>query len=197
MGVWYSGIDHLQIYADLVEKIGGFCTGAASGSETLNFRSFPPHMRIMNKFLGIMNALREQKLDLVGALRRIYVLFRSYPQVWQGFNRFLPDDYRLTEHGCFFPDGSYVEMVHDEEKGTEHRELSLKDTIPDSVSIRKAICLSDMMIGTLFIKLTISEDRTGQNGSEARARLCALLDDSGVSTGRHLRIVSQLDRKGL
>lgn len=109
---------------------------------------------------------------------------------------FLHGGYRLTDHGCIFPDGNYVQMVPDEKKGREDQALSLKDSIPDNVSIRKAICLSDMMIGTLFMKLTISEDRTGHNGSEAKARLCALLDDSGVSTGRHLRIVSPVNRKG-
>lgn len=89
-----------------------------------------------------------------------------------------------------------MKMVDDEKEENKYHALSLKNTVPDNDSIRKAICFSDVMIGAIFIKLTISEDRTGQNGSEAKARLCALIDESGISTGSHLRFVSQSVRRG-
>ena len=50
---------------------------------------------VYNDFLNIMSEFKSQKLDTPGVIDRVTNLFKDHPELYQGFNVFLPPGYKI------------------------------------------------------------------------------------------------------
>ncbi|CAO2651417.1 Nn.00g039870.m01.CDS01 [Neocucurbitaria sp. VM-36] len=153
---------------------------------------------VYDQFLDTMKDFKSGKIDTPGVIEAVSIMFKGYPNLTKDLNIFLriflPLDYIIPERGYITPGGNRIDMLSPESNDTILHSLSLKANLPESIALRQVLCQSIFLIRQLFINMTISEDRTGLNGSEMKARLCALRD-TGVPNGRHLRHTSRLHRK--
>mmetsp|Transcript_17446 Transcript_17446/g.24523 ORF Transcript_17446/g.24523 Transcript_17446/m.24523 type:complete len:1501 (+) Transcript_17446:228-4730(+) len=58
-------------------------------------REFGDRPRIYNEFLEIMKNFKSQEVDTPGVIERVSKLFRGYNNLILGFNKFLPDGYKI------------------------------------------------------------------------------------------------------
>jgi len=59
-------------------------------------REFGDRPRIYNEFLEIMKNFKSQEVDTPGVIDRVSRLFRGYNKLILGFNKFLPDGYKIS-----------------------------------------------------------------------------------------------------
>eukprot|EP00934_Nitzschia_sp_Nitz4_P003650 Nitzschia sp. Nitz4//scaffold6_size259037//239398//243609//NITZ4_001126-RA/size259037-processed-gene-0.97-mRNA-1//-1//CDS//3329557049//3640//frame0 len=59
-------------------------------------REFGDRPRIYNEFLAIMKNFKCQEVDTNGVIARVSKLFRGYNNLILGFNKFLPDGYKIS-----------------------------------------------------------------------------------------------------
>lgn len=59
-------------------------------------REFGDRPRIYNEFLEIMKNFKSQEVDTPGVIERVSRLFRGYNKLILGFNKFLPDGYKIS-----------------------------------------------------------------------------------------------------
>jgi paired amphipathic helix protein Sin3a len=58
-------------------------------------REFGDRPRVYNEFLAIMKNFKSQEVDTPGVIARVSKLFRGYNNLILGFNKFLPDGYKI------------------------------------------------------------------------------------------------------
>ena len=58
-------------------------------------RQFGDRPRVYNEFLGIMKNFKSQEVDTPGVIARVSKLFRGYNNLILGFNKFLPNGYKI------------------------------------------------------------------------------------------------------
>jgi paired amphipathic helix protein Sin3a len=59
-------------------------------------REFGDRPRVYNEFLAIMKNFKSQEVDTPGVIARVSTLFRGYNNLILGFNKFLPDGYKIS-----------------------------------------------------------------------------------------------------
>ena len=59
-------------------------------------REFGDRPRVYNEFLAIMKNFKSQEVDTPGVIARVSKLFRGYNNLILGFNKFLPDGYKIS-----------------------------------------------------------------------------------------------------
>ena len=59
-------------------------------------REFGHRPRVYNEFLAIMKNFKSQEVDTPGVIERVSKLFRGYNNLILGFNKFLPDGYKIS-----------------------------------------------------------------------------------------------------
>jgi paired amphipathic helix protein Sin3a len=59
-------------------------------------REFGDRPRVYNEFLAIMKNFKSQEVDTPGVIERVSKLFNGYDNLILGFNKFLPDGYKIT-----------------------------------------------------------------------------------------------------
>lgn len=59
-------------------------------------REFGDRPRVYNEFLTIMKNFKSQEVDTPGVIARVSKLFRGYNNLILGFNKFLPDGYKIS-----------------------------------------------------------------------------------------------------
>lgn len=59
-------------------------------------REFGDRPRIYNEFLEIMKNFKSQEVDTPGVINRVSKLFRGYNKLILGFNKFLPEGYKIS-----------------------------------------------------------------------------------------------------
>ena len=59
-------------------------------------KEFGDRPRVYNEFLAIMKNFKTQEVDTPGVIARVSKLFRGYNNLILGFNKFLPDGYKIS-----------------------------------------------------------------------------------------------------
>jgi len=76
-------------------------------------REFGNRPRIYNEFLAIMKNFKSQEVDTPGVIARVSKLFRGYNNLILGFNKFLPDGYKISLQDLQAADAQYAEEQED------------------------------------------------------------------------------------
>ena len=71
-------------------------------------REFGDRPRIYNEFLEIMKNFKSQEVDPPGVINRVSKLFRGYNNLILGFNKFLPDGYKISLEDLERRDAEYA-----------------------------------------------------------------------------------------
>lgn len=71
-------------------------------------REFGDRPRIYNEFLEIMKNFKSQEVDTPGVINRVSRLFRGYNNLILGFNKFLPDGYKISLEDLERRDAEYA-----------------------------------------------------------------------------------------
>mmetsp|Transcript_27369 Transcript_27369/g.65663 ORF Transcript_27369/g.65663 Transcript_27369/m.65663 type:complete len:1810 (+) Transcript_27369:69-5498(+) len=71
-------------------------------------REFGDRPRVYNEFLAIMKNFKSQEVDTPGVIQRVSTLFRGYNKLILGFNKFLPDGYKITMTDLEQMDAAYA-----------------------------------------------------------------------------------------
>lgn len=71
-------------------------------------REFGDRPRVYNEFLGIMKNFKSQEVDTPGVIARVSKLFRGYNNLILGFNKFLPDGYKISMQELEMQDAMYA-----------------------------------------------------------------------------------------
>lgn len=71
-------------------------------------REFGDRPRVYNEFLAIMKNFKSQEVDTPGVIRRVSKLFRGYNNLILGFNKFLPDGYKISMADLEQMDAAYA-----------------------------------------------------------------------------------------
>ncbi|TFL00872.1 paired amphipathic helix [Pterulicium gracile] len=56
---------------------------------------FQDQPEVYTRFMGIMQDFRTQSIDITGVIKLVSQLFQGHPALFQGFNTFLPEGYRI------------------------------------------------------------------------------------------------------
>lgn len=79
-------------------------------------REFGDRPRVYNEFLAIMKNFKSQEVDTPGVIARVSKLFRGYNNLILGFNKFLPDGYKISLKDLEESDAMYAreqaELLH-------------------------------------------------------------------------------------
>lgn len=57
--------------------------------------TFQEEPEVYSQFLDMMKGLTDQKIDVPGVVERVSMLFNGHPSLIEGFDIFLPPDYRI------------------------------------------------------------------------------------------------------
>lgn len=71
-------------------------------------REFGDRPRIYNEFLSIMKNFKSQEVDTPGVIEKVSKLFRGYDTLILGFNKFLPDGYKITTEDLKIQEAKYA-----------------------------------------------------------------------------------------
>eukprot|EP00980_Cylindrotheca_fusiformis_P029895 scaffold24012_cov186-Cylindrotheca_fusiformis.AAC.8 len=71
-------------------------------------REFGDRPRVYNEFLSIMKNFKSQEVDTPGVIDKVSKLFRGYNTLILGFNKFLPDGYKITTEDLQIQDAKYA-----------------------------------------------------------------------------------------
>ncbi|KAL3924281.1 MAG: hypothetical protein SGILL_001142 [Bacillariaceae sp.] len=71
-------------------------------------REFGDRPRIYNEFLAIMKNFKSQEVDTPGVIARVSKLFRGYNNLILGFNKFLPDGFKISMDDLRQQDAAYA-----------------------------------------------------------------------------------------
>ncbi|KAG7367429.1 paired amphipathic helix repeat-containing protein [Nitzschia inconspicua] len=71
-------------------------------------REFGDRPRIYNEFLAIMKNFKSQEVDTPGVIARVSKLFRGYNNLILGFNKFLPDGFKISMEDLKQQDAAYA-----------------------------------------------------------------------------------------
>jgi paired amphipathic helix protein Sin3a len=72
-------------------------------------REFGDRPRVYNEFLAIMKNFKSQEVDTPGVIQRVSRLFRGYNNLILGFNKFLPEGYKITMTDLEQMDAAYAQ----------------------------------------------------------------------------------------
>jgi paired amphipathic helix protein Sin3a len=79
-------------------------------------REFGDRPRIYNEFLEIMKNFKSQEVDTPGVINRVSKLFRGYNNLILGFNKFLPDGYKISLEDLERQDAEYARQQQLQQK---------------------------------------------------------------------------------
>ena len=71
-------------------------------------REFGGRPRVYNEFLAIMKNFKSQEVDTPGVIARVSTLFRGNNHLILGFNKFLPDGYKISMADLRNMDAAYA-----------------------------------------------------------------------------------------
>jgi paired amphipathic helix protein Sin3a len=86
-------------------------------------REFGNRPRIYNEFLAIMKNFKSQEVDTPGVISRVSKLFRGYNMLILGFNKFLPDGYKISLQDLYAADAKYAEEQEELKRQAEEQVL--------------------------------------------------------------------------
>jgi len=78
-------------------------------------REFGDRPRVYNEFLTIMKNFKCQEVDTPGVIARVSKLFRGYNNLILGFNKFLPDGYKISMRDLEEADARYAREQEEQE----------------------------------------------------------------------------------
>lgn len=84
-------------------------------------REFGHRPRIYNEFLAIMKNFKSQEVDTPGVIARVSKLFRGYNNLILGFNKFLPDGYKISLQDLVAADARYAEEQEELKRQAEEQ----------------------------------------------------------------------------
>lgn len=134
------------------------------------------------------------RIDTFTMISQIFTMLCDHPTLLSSLNCFLPPGFYFLKNGFQFPYEITPEMPVIEWTDNILEGFPPVPNAPETFAARRALHQSVFLLKQFFINITISEDRTGSNGSELRIRLCALRE-SEVLTGQYLRTTSRLYSK--
>ncbi|KAL3941442.1 MAG: hypothetical protein SGBAC_004212, partial [Bacillariaceae sp.] len=71
-------------------------------------KEFGHRPRVYNEFLAIMKNFKSQEVDTPGVIEKVSKLFRGYNNLILGFNKFLPNGYKITTEDLKVQDAKYA-----------------------------------------------------------------------------------------
>lgn len=96
-------------------------------------REFGDRPRVYNAFLAIMKNFKSQEVDTPGVIDRVSNLFRGYNNLILGFNKFLPDGYKIRMEDLERADALYAseqaKLKLEEERAEQARRQQMQSAI--------------------------------------------------------------------
>lgn len=89
-------------------------------------KEFGDRPRVYNEFLAIMKNFKTQEVDTPGVIARVSKLFRGYNNLILGFNKFLPDGYKISLEDLETQDAIYAREQEELRRQQEEAAIRLQ-----------------------------------------------------------------------
>mmetsp|Transcript_39358 Transcript_39358/g.95253 ORF Transcript_39358/g.95253 Transcript_39358/m.95253 type:complete len:1404 (+) Transcript_39358:106-4317(+) len=85
-------------------------------------KEFGHRPRVYNEFLAIMKNFKSQEVDTPGVIEKVSKLFRGYNNLILGFNKFLPNGYKITTEDLKNQDAKYAREQQQQEQALRQQQ---------------------------------------------------------------------------
>ncbi|CAJ1938952.1 unnamed protein product [Cylindrotheca closterium] len=89
-------------------------------------KEFGHRPRVYNEFLAIMKNFKSQEVDTPGVIEKVSKLFRGYNNLILGFNKFLPNGYKITTEDLKNQDAKYAREQQQQQQQEALRQHQLQ-----------------------------------------------------------------------